>query len=50
MPQHDEPAERYAKWNKPVTKWQITLGFHLYEVSAGVKFIETEGKMADARG
>ena len=28
----DEPWGHYAKWNKPVTKTQITVWFHLYVV------------------
>ena len=38
----DEPRRHYTQWIKPVTKGQILLWFHLYEVPRVVKFMETE--------
>ena len=45
----NHPWEHYAKWNKPVTKWQILLWFYLDEVPKIVKFIETESKIKAIR-
>ena len=38
----DQPQIHYAKWNKPVTKGQISVRFHLYDVPRIVKCIETK--------
>lgn len=36
----DEPLKTYAKWNMLVTKGQITVWFHFFEVPKAVKFID----------
>ena len=38
----DKSQGHYAKWNKPVTKRQITVWFHLHEVLWVVRVIKTE--------
>ena len=46
----DESWGHYGKWNKSVTKGQILLWFHIYEVPTVVKFTEIETTMVGARG
>ena len=45
----DKPWGCYAKWNKPVTKRQITLWFHSQEVSREVEPIEIGSRMVVSR-
>lgn len=40
----DETGRHYVKWNKPNTKRQISVWFHVRAVFRGVAFAETESR------